>query len=165
LVDEARLVSEDVIEEVLSPMTKTRRPNIIRHRKKIGVNVKENGKMIYISSAYLKSCDLYKRFKYHYQSMISGSSDYFCCAIPWEIGVKDNIMDEDDILKEKDKPTMTADKFTWVERSCVLYKKLYSVDSANPFRGLQVIPVANEGFLHIWENIVLTSKTKKLLVA
>ncbi len=114
LVDEARLVLDSVIEEILIPMTKTKRQNIIDLITKFpDENIVEKGKMIYISSAYLKTCDLYKRFLHHYFAMVEGSKDYFVCSLDYKVGVKARIFDEDDILKEKEKPSMTLDKFAY----------------------------------------------------
>jgi hypothetical protein len=114
LVDEARLVNDNVVEEVLVPMTKTKRQNIIENIDKFPDKpINEKGKMIYISSAYLKTCDLYKRFLHHYMSMTGGSSEYFVCSLDYRVGVQSRLFDEDDILKERDKPSMTLDKFTY----------------------------------------------------
>jgi hypothetical protein len=107
LIDEARLVKDDIIEEILIPMTKTKRPIAIEHGEI------EKGKVIFISSAYLKTSDLYKRFKYHYEKMLEGSRDYYTCTLPYQVGVEAGIFEEDDILKELDKPTMTKDKFDY----------------------------------------------------
>lgn len=107
LVDEARLVKDDIIEEILIPMTKTKRYYAIQHGQF------EKGRVIFISSAYLKTSDLYKRFKYHYDKMVEGSKDYYACTLPYQVGVQAGIFDEDDILKELDKPTMTKDKFEY----------------------------------------------------
>ena len=67
LVDEARLVKDDIIETILIPMTKTKRQNALKWKQN------EKGKVIFISSAYLKTSGLYKRFKYHFEQMISGN--------------------------------------------------------------------------------------------
>jgi Terminase-like family. len=110
LIDEARIVKSDVVEEILIPMTKTKRPNIIHYGKDAPV---EKGKVIFISSAYLKTCDLYKRFRYHYDKMIDGSKDYFVCSLDYRVGIDSGIFYEDDIMEEKNKPTMTSDKFLY----------------------------------------------------
>jgi hypothetical protein len=107
LVDEARLVKDSITEEILIPMTKTKRQAAIYHNKP------EKGKVIFISSAYLKTSDLYKRFRYHYEQMIKGSKDYYVCTLPYQVGVQAGMFEEEDILKEKDKPTMTMDKFEY----------------------------------------------------
>lgn len=114
LVDEARLVRDEIVEEILVPMTKTKRQNIINLINDYpDEDIYEKGKMIYISSAYLKTCDLYSRFVHHYSNMISGSEEYFVASLDYKVGVQSRIFDEEDILKERDKPSMTLDKFTY----------------------------------------------------
>jgi len=105
-IDEARLVKDAIIEEILIPMTKTKRPMAILH------NQAEKGKVIFITSAYLKISPLYNRFKYFYEQMMNGNDEYYVCCLPWQVGVQAGIFDEDDILKERDKPSMTPDKFS-----------------------------------------------------
>ena len=107
LVDEARLVKDNIIEEILIPMTKTKRQNAIKWRKS------EKGKMIFISSAYLKTSKLYDRFVYHYKQMISGNTNYMCMCFPYQVGVQAGLFDQDDIEKELEKPQMTKDKFAY----------------------------------------------------
>lgn len=107
LGDEARLIKDDIIEEILIPMTKTKRQAAIYHNKP------EKGKIIFLSSAHLKISPLYKRFKYHYDKMVEGNTDYFVCCLPYQVGVQAGIFEEEDILKEKEKPTMTLDKFLY----------------------------------------------------
>ena len=107
LVDEARLVKDNIIEEILIPMTKTKRQNAIKWHKS------EKGKMIFISSAYLKTSKLYDRFLYHYNQMISGNVNYMCMCFPYQVGVQAGLFDQDDIEKELEKPQMTKDKFAY----------------------------------------------------
>lgn len=107
LVDEARLVKDDIIEEILIPMTKTKRQAAIYHGQP------EKGKVIFISSAYLKTSDLYRRFKYHYDEMVSGSKFYYACTLPYGVGVQSGMFEEEDITKELEKPTMSQDKFDY----------------------------------------------------
>jgi hypothetical protein len=45
--------------------------------------------------------------------MTGGSNDYFVCSLDYKVGVLARIFDEDDILKEKEKPSMTLDKFNY----------------------------------------------------
>lgn len=107
MIDEARLVRDSITEEILIPMTKTKRQSAIYH------NQPEKGKVIFISSAYLKTSDLYKRFKYHYDEMVAGSKDYYCCTLPYQVGVQAGMFEEEDIIKELNKPTMNKDKFDY----------------------------------------------------
>ena len=107
LIDEARLVKDEIIEEILIPMTKTKRQNAIRW------NQSEKGKVIFISSAYLKTSSLYKRFKFHYEEMLKGNKDYMAICFPYQVGVQAGLFDKEDIEKELEKPQMTKDKFAY----------------------------------------------------
>ena len=107
LVDEARLVKEDIIEEILTPMTKTKRQAAIDWKQT------EKGKMIFITSAYLKTSPIYKRFKNHFDEMVGGNQQYMAVCFPYQVGVQAGLFDMDDIEKELAKPTMTKDKFMY----------------------------------------------------
>jgi hypothetical protein len=114
LIDEARLVKDDAVEEILAPMTKTKRQNILDlNRKYPNQPIIEKGKIVFISSAYLKTCDFYKRFIQHYHSMKAGSLDYFVCSLDYKVGVGCGLFYEDDILRERDKPSMSIDKWNY----------------------------------------------------
>lgn len=107
LVDEARLVKDNIIEEILIPMTKTKRQNAIRWKQN------EKGKVILISSAYLKTSNLYSRFKYHFEQMIAGNRNYIAMCFPYQVGVQAGLFDLEDIEQERNKPTMSSDKFSY----------------------------------------------------
>jgi len=114
LVDEARLVPDETVETVLVPMTKTNRENLIKLKRKFPSDkLVEKGKMIYISSAHLKTTDLYKRFLDHYKKMSEGNKDYFVCSLDYRVGVHAGIFEEEDILQERLKPSMSEDRFTF----------------------------------------------------
>ena len=107
VVDEARLVKDGVIEEVLVPMTKTKREAAI-----VGA-APEKSRVIFLSSAYLKISPLYSRFRHHFERMCGGGDEYFACALPWQVGAKAGIFDGEDITRELDKPSGSADKFDY----------------------------------------------------
>lgn len=107
LVDEARLVKDDIVETILIPMTKTKRQNALKWKQN------EKGKVIFISSAYLKTSGLYRRFKYHFEQMISGNKNYIAMCFPYQVGIQAGLFDADDIEQEREKPSMTMDKFAY----------------------------------------------------
>ena len=107
LVDEARLVKDNIIEEILIPMTKTPRQIALDYGKH------EEGKIIFISSAYLKTSGLYKRFKYHFEEMERGNKDYCAICFPYMVGVQAGLFSKENIEKELDKPSMTKEKFSY----------------------------------------------------
>lgn len=134
LVDEARLVKDNIIEEILIPMTKTKREMAIRW------GMSEKGKVIFISSAYLKTSPLYKRFMYHYESMIKGNKDYMAICFPYQVGVQAGLFDKEDIEKELEKPQMTKDKFAYEFEGVFVGssgESYYPYELTNPCRVLE----------------------------
>lgn len=107
LVDEARLVKDNIIEEILIPMTKTKR------KVALDWGMSEKGKIIFISSAYLKTSPLYKRFKYHCEQMFNGNQSYLAMCFPYQVGVQAGLFDQEDIEGERNKPTMSIEKFQY----------------------------------------------------
>ena len=72
--------------------------------------------------------------------MREGSKDYFVACLPYQIGVLSGIFEEEDILKEKEKPTMTEDKFAYEYEGKFVGsngESYYPYDLTNPCRVLE----------------------------
>jgi len=133
LIDEARLVPDSVISTILIPMTKTKRPVAIDHMQS------EKGKVIFISSAFLKTSDLYKRFVYFFDKMKEGNKNYFVCALDYKVGIESMIFDAEDIEEERNKPDTTEEIFLY--EYCGQFvgssgESYYPYDVTNPCRTL-----------------------------
>ena len=113
LVDEARLVKTEALKEVLIPMTKTPRTNAIELKKKYPEAPSEEGRMVYISSAWLKTCDLYQRFLNFYSQMISGDKNYFVASLDYRVGIDAGLFTEESMMNERNDPEMTLDKWAY----------------------------------------------------
>ena len=113
LVDEARLVKTEALKEVLIPMTKTPRENAIDLKKRFPEAPYEEGRMVYISSAWLKTCDLYQRFLNFYSQMISGDKNYFVASLDYRVGIDAGLFTEENMMLEKNDPEMTLDKWAY----------------------------------------------------
>lgn len=113
LVDEARLVKTEALKEVLIPMTKTPRTNAIELKKNFPEAPSEEGRMIYISSAWLKTCDLYQRFLNFYSQMVSGDKNYFVASLDYRVGIEAGLFTEESMMLEKNDPEMTLDKWAY----------------------------------------------------
>lgn len=114
LVDEARLVRDSTLTEVIRPMIKTPRQNAIDlHDKYPDDSPIESGRMIYISSAWLKTCDLFQKFLNFYYSMIKGDPHYFVVSLDYKVGIDAGLFSLEDIMREKESPDMTLDKFSY----------------------------------------------------
>ena len=113
LVDEARLVRDNTLTEVIRPMIKTPRQNAIDLHDRYPENPIEKGRMIYISSAWLKTCDLYQKFLNFYHSMISGDKHYFVASLDYQVGIDAGLFSMEEIELEKESPDMSLDKFAY----------------------------------------------------
>lgn len=113
LVDEARLVKTEALKEVLIPMTKTPRTNAIELKKNFPEAPSEEGRMIYISSAWLKTCDLYQRFLNFYSQMAAGDKNYFVASLDYRVGIDAGLFTEESMMLEKNDPEMTLDKWAY----------------------------------------------------
>ena len=69
--------------------------------------------MIYISSAWLKTCDLYQKFLNFYHSMISGDKHYFVASLDYKVGIDAGLFSQEEIDIEKESPDMSLDKFAY----------------------------------------------------
>jgi len=133
LIDEARLVSDAIISTILIPMTKTKRPVAIEHM------MPEKGKVIFISSAFLKTSDLYKRFIYFHNKMKEGNRNFFVCALDYKVGIEAMIFDAEDIEEERTKPDTTEEIFLY--EYCGQFvgssgESYFPYEITNPCRGL-----------------------------
>lgn len=113
LVDEARLVKDSTLTEVIRPMIKTPRQNAIDLHRRYPENPIEKGRMIYISSAWLKTCDLYQKFLNFYYAMTSGDTHYFVASLNYKVGIDAGIFSQEEIDLERESPDMTLDKFDY----------------------------------------------------
>ena len=113
LVDEARLVKDNTLTEVIRPMIKTPRQNAIDLHDRYPENPIEKGRMIYISSAWLKTCDLYQKFLNFYHSMINGDTHYFVASLDYKVGIDAGLFSQEEIDLERESPDMTLDKFDY----------------------------------------------------
>lgn len=112
IIDEAVHVKDSIISAVLVPMTNNVRGNLRDLMNRYpGKKSTEKNKIFYLSSAWLKTCDLYKRVVAYYNKFEEGSPEYFVTSFNYRIGEYYHIYQEGTIEAERDKPDMTNDKF------------------------------------------------------
>lgn len=102
IIDESRLVNAKTIGEIIKPMTQWNRPHWFR-MKKLGYAdfVDVNTKVIQISSAYLKSCTLFDKFKDNLVQMGSGSKTHFALALDYSAGIRNGYVKKDFVDNER----------------------------------------------------------------
>lgn len=114
LVDEARLVKDNTLTEVIRPMIKTPRQNAINlHDRYPDDSPIERGRMVYISSAWLKTCDLYTKFLNFYHAMANGDNHYFVASLNYKVGVDAGLFSQEEVDLERESPDMSIDKFMY----------------------------------------------------
>lgn len=112
-VDESAWVSTEVVLSVLMPM--------LQRKRDIYWRLKDQGfedfpsKFIQTSSAYLKSCEYFERFKVNLSNM-KKDDNQFVCALPYTVGVKYGILTEDFILAQKKQMPINSFEMEWNAR-------------------------------------------------
>ncbi|MGG2091252.1 terminase family protein [Bacillus sp. S13(2024)] len=98
VVDEFRMVDFAIISKVLRKfLTAPRSPKYLE--KDEYKHLKERNKEIYLSSCWYKVHWSYNRFLAYYNSMIKGSK-YFVCGLPYQMAVKEGLLDEEQVKDE-----------------------------------------------------------------
>lgn len=102
IIDESRLVNAKTIGEIIKPMTQWNRPHWFRMRK-LGYKdfLDVNTKVIQISSAYLKSCTLFEKFKDNLIQMGGGSTKHFALALNYAAGIRNGYVKKDFVDNER----------------------------------------------------------------
>lgn len=92
------MVDLDVITKVLRKfLTAPRSPKYLD--KEEYKHLKERNKEVYLSSCWYTHHWSYKRFLAYFNSMLKGSN-YFVCGLPYQIAVKEGLLDEDQVKDE-----------------------------------------------------------------
>jgi len=95
-IDESWLIKSTVIQKALRPMLSYTR-DVAREQ-----NFEDfPSKLFETSSAYLKTCDLYKRFTDTIDEMKKGNMNKFACALSYEAGIRTGIIEKGFVEEEK----------------------------------------------------------------
>lgn len=121
LVDEFRMVAKDTIDTVLKKfLTAPRFPGYL-HNKKYA-HLKERNKEIYLSSAYFKSHWSYEKVKDYARNMINPAKKYFVCGLPYQLSIKEGLLDEEQVADEMSEAGFNETK--WSINISVLLKPI-----------------------------------------
>jgi hypothetical protein len=95
-IDESWLIKSTVIQKALRPMLSYTR-DVAREQ-----NFEDfDSKLFETSSAYLKTCDMYKRFVATVEDMKNGNMNKFACALNYEAGIRTGIIKKEFVEEEK----------------------------------------------------------------
>lgn len=113
-IDESAWVKTEVIQSVLMPILQYKR-NIYWKYKDAGFEDFKS-KLIQTSSAYLKSCEFFPRFKQTLRDMKNGDASKFACSLNYQTGVRYGIIDEQFVQNQKNLMPMTSWEMEWNSR-------------------------------------------------
>jgi len=119
IIDEFRMVDLNVINTVLRRfLTAPRRPGYIS--KPEYADLLERNKEIYMSSAWYQSHWSYDKLKAYFVNMLDDTRKYFCCALPYQLSIKEKMFDRSQIEDEMSEADFDPLKFQ-MELECLFF--------------------------------------------
>lgn len=111
VVDEFRMVSLNVINTVLRRfLTAPRQPGYLSNPKYAGMQ--ERNKEIYMSSAWYKDSWSFEKVKAYCANMVDENKEYFICSLPYQVSVKENLLQREQIADEMSEADFDDIKFS-----------------------------------------------------
>lgn len=99
IVDEFRMIPEDIINTVLRKFqTSARSPKYLRKPEYEHIELERN-KEIYLSSAYFRNHHSYERVDAYKEAMIEGKP-YFVCSLPYQMSIKEGLLNPEQVKDE-----------------------------------------------------------------
>jgi hypothetical protein len=99
VIDEFRMVDEDVINKVLRKfLTAPRSPKFLT-KEKYKNYPQERNKELYMSSCWLKAHWSWQKVKAYFESMYKGR-DYFMCSLPYQLAIKESLLSKEQVEDE-----------------------------------------------------------------
>lgn len=119
VVDEYRMVDPLIIDKVLRKFnTAPRHPDYLD--KPEYAHLAERNKEIYLSSAWYKQSWAYDKLKAFATNLVDDAKKYFCCGLPYELSVKENLLSAEQVADEMSESDFN--EVSWVmEMECEWY--------------------------------------------
>lgn len=91
IIDESRLVSKNIIDDIFVPMLNApRSPGYLSNPEYS--YLAEVGQKLFLSSAWYKQSELYSMLKGYTINMLKDDSKFFACDLPYQLSIASNIM-------------------------------------------------------------------------
>lgn len=112
IVDEYRMVPVDIIDSVLKKFQiAPRSPKFMNKPEYKGKKkYQERNKQIFLSSAWYKAHESWDRVVTYNDNMVDGQQ-YFGCAIPYQVSIKEGLLMEEEVQDEMSERTFNEVKF------------------------------------------------------
>ena len=107
IVDEARMVKQDILKSVLKPFLNVQRMPAFFRKSEYKDYPKEENKEIYMSSAWYRSHWLYDLFVEYKDKMLKSRTDAFTCDIPVRCAIEHGLTSDKRIKAEAESESMS----------------------------------------------------------
>lgn len=139
LLDEFRMIDKDTIDTVLKKFLTSRREPKYLEKPEYKNYPKEKAKEIYASSCWYESHWSYQLARSYAVNMVKGRS-YFCCSMPYQLAIKEDMFDKERIEDEMSESTFS--EVTFLMEMCALFFAqgkggLYSYDDLEKNRKIE----------------------------
>lgn len=118
IVDEFRLVKKDVIDMILKPFMRSERSPKYLDKKEYAHLQSERNQEIYMSSVWYKSHWAFKEAQAFVVDMMNDIEPTFICGLPYQLAVKERLLNPVQVLGDMMKPTFDEISFS-MESGCL----------------------------------------------
>ena len=140
ICDEFRMIKKETIDTVLKRfLSDTREPPYLE--KSEYKHLVENNKEIYMSSAWYSSHWSYKKAKTYTKNMLNDKKKYFICALPYQLAIKERLLQMSDIEDEMSEEDFDEVTFS-MEMEAIWYGDMggsfFSFDNIDEARKIKI---------------------------
>ena len=119
VIDEFRMVDLNIINTVIRKFnTAPRQPKYLN--KPEYKHLKERNKEMYMSSCWLKSHWAFGKVKAYCTNLVDDTKKYFICGIPYELAIKENLLDAEQVADEMSETDFNEMGFS-MEMECMWF--------------------------------------------
>ena len=139
IIDECRLVDKYIIDSVLKKFLTSQRHAGYMDRDKYSSLPLERNQQVYLTSGWYASHWCYNLFRDYAAGMISGNTDFFAAALPYQLSIKERLLDRRDV--EAEMSSTDFNEVSWLMEMCAEFwagadSSLYQYDEVFPCRRL-----------------------------
>ena len=140
IVDECRLVDKNIIDSVLKKFLTAQRHAGYMDLDKYKSMPLERNQHIYLTSGWYANHWCYNLFRDYAAAMISGGDDYFAAALPYQLSIKERLLDKRDV--EAEMLSTDFNEVSWIMEMCAEWwagadGSLYQYDEITPCRQIE----------------------------
>ena len=122
IIDESRMVKKKIVQDVLRKfLTSLRKPPYMNLPEyKNNPKYQERNIEMYMTSAYYKSSWIFEKCKSDAALMLDDNKRYFCCGLPYEVGIEEGIFSKEAVEDEMSEADFDPISFR-MEREALFY--------------------------------------------